>query len=74
MTSILFLFAAVSPTEKITGATAFAFQNLETIKHRFADFQTKVNLTLLDAGAMLLSLNFFLMVGYSRSRPTYVLV
>ena len=36
------MFAAVSPTEKISGAAAFAFQNLETIKHRFADFQTKV--------------------------------
>ena len=36
------MFAAVSPKEEMSKSAEFAFQNLETIKHKFADFQTKV--------------------------------
>ena len=62
------LFAAVSPTEKITGAAAFAFQNLETIKHKFADFQTKVCTRLSKNGV---DIHQFLQYAKSRFHPGY---
>ena len=36
------LFAAVSPTEKMSKSVVFGIQNREIIRVRFADFQTKV--------------------------------